>query len=428
MEGIYQMISHTFPKYTEFDPLVPVWCVTPNTDGCIHRFFDTTPFSPSGRFLAVTRFLQEDNLPVAGEKSEIVLVDLQSGEERIVAETYGWESQMGANINWGPDDNTLYFNNVDTTSWEPYIVKLNPHTREQSKLEGSIYRISPDGKYIISACPTRMRRTQDGYGVVIPDEHVPRNFGLRDDDGLYITDTSTGKQKLLVSIKDVFDRALPKIDKEYYEKGECYGFHCKFNPQGDRLLFTMRWYKEGQEDPWNMINKGLDYFVITMKPDGSDMYVAVGPEQWEKKGHHINWFPDGERLSMNLCLDGDKKMYLVEVNYDGTNLKKIIENVPGSGHPTVHPNGKQILTDAYKHEEVSRGDGTVPLRLIDLEEKGEQTIATINVDNPAIAVSGALRVDPHPAWDRTDQFIAFNGFYNGTRRVFVADIRSLLKK
>lgn len=29
-----------------------------------------------------------------------------------------------------------------------------------------------------------------------------------------------------------------------------------------------------------------------MKPDGSDIFVAVGPEQWERGGHHINWFPD----------------------------------------------------------------------------------------------------------------------------------------
>jgi len=33
-----------------------------------------------------------------------------------------------------------------------------------------------------------------------------------------------------------------------------------------------------------------------------------------------------------------------------------------------------------------------------------------------------------PAWDPTDQFIAFNGFYNGTRHVFVADMRDVIKK
>lgn len=426
---VRSMISETFPKYTEHHPLVPVWCVTPQTDGCLHRFFDTSPFSPSGRYLAVTKFPQENDLPKPGEMAEIIVVDLHTGEESKVAETNGWEPQLGANINWGATDQTLYFNNVDIKTWEPFIVQLNPFTGQQRRLEGSIYRISPDGKHIISASATRMRRTQFGYGVVIPDDRIPRNYGLVDDDGLYITDTNTGKQRLLISIREIFEKAQPKIDTEYYKQGECYGFHCKFNPQGDRILFSMRWMPKQAKEPWNMNRSGeLEYFVITMKPDGSDVYVAVGPEQWAKTGHHINWFPDGKRLSMNLCIDGDNELYLVECKYDGTNLKKITEKVLGSGHPTVHPNGKQILTDTYEHEKLAKGDGTVPLRWIDLETESEKTIISINVSHPATKNSVALRVDPHPAWDPTHQFIAFNGFYNGTRRVFVADLRSVLKE
>jgi hypothetical protein len=96
-----------------------------------------------------------------------------------------------------------------------------------------------------------MRRTQDGYGVIIPDERAPRNFGIQEEDSLFITDVTTGKRRLLVSIAEVFEQA--KIPRDKYEQGECYGFHCKYNPQGDRLLFTMR-------------------------ADGSDIAVAVGPE------------------------------------------------------------------------------------------------------------------------------------------------------
>jgi hypothetical protein len=420
------MISEAFPSYTEFNPLVPVWCVTPGKGACIHRFFDTSPFSPSGRYLAVLRMPREDRVNIPGEAAEIIVIDLQTGEERVVAETRGWEVQLGANINWGNEDTSLFYNDVDTESWEPFCVRLNVQTGVKIRLEGSIYRISPDGKTIISASVDRMRRTQDGYGVVLPDARVPRNFGLSKDDGLYVTDTETGKRKLLVSIHDVFERAQPAIPRASYEHGECYGFHCKFNPQGDRLLFTMRWYQPGHDQPWNMIGQGLDYWVITMRPDGSDMAVAVGPEQWRKGGHHINWFPDGERLSMNLCIDGDNKLYLAQVHADGTNLRKIINELPGSGHPTVHPDGVHILTDAYEGEPVSFGDGTVPLRWINVKEKTEKTIVRIRVGNPATAISSALRVDPHPAWDPEFKRIAFNGFVNGTRRVFVADLSSLI--
>ncbi|TLS49015.1 hypothetical protein FE782_27445 [Paenibacillus antri] len=414
-----------FPRYRDFDPLVPVWCVTPGKGGCIHRFFDTSPFSPSGKYLAVLRLPREDRLNLPGESADIVVVDLETGEERVVASTSGWEAQLGANLNWGSEDSALFYNDVDLETWEPFCVKLNFLTGEKRRLEGGIYRISPDGRTIVSASLERMRRTQDGYGVVLPDDRVPRNFGLREDDGLYATDVATGKRKLLASIRDVFDRAHPRIPRSRYEQGECYGFHCKFNPQGDRLLFTMRWYLTEEDQPWNMLPKGLDYWVVTMRPDGSDIAVAVGPELWRQGGHHINWFPDGERLSMNLRSEGDEELSLVQVNADGTGLRKIVDGVPGSGHPTVHPDGVHILTDAYENEKVSFGDGTVPLRWIDAKAGSEKTIVRINVGNPATSANTALRVDPHPAWDSQYKRVAFNGYVNGTRRVFVADLSAL---
>ncbi len=95
------MLSKSFPRYTDYNPRVPIWCVTPNRPGCIHRFFDTSPISPSGRYLAVFQLPFEDRQPEPGEPGSIILVDLQTGEDRLVADTCGWEPQMGANLNLG---------------------------------------------------------------------------------------------------------------------------------------------------------------------------------------------------------------------------------------------------------------------------------------------------------------------------------------
>ncbi|MCK9478643.1 MAG: oligogalacturonate lyase family protein [Firmicutes bacterium] len=419
-------ISDKFPKYTQFNPKIPVYCVTPN-EGGLHRFFDTSPFSPSGRYIAVLRFPQEKRQPTWGESAKVVLIDLHSGMEKVVYETMGWEPQLGANINWGISDNELYFNDTDTNTWMPFCVKLNPLTGEKQRLEGTIYHISPDGKHIISSCMRRMRRTQFGYGVMVPDEYVPRNFGFKKDDGLYITDTHTGKCRLMVSIKDVFDKAEPLIDKSKYEDGECYGFHCKYNPQGDKIMFSMRWFKTNDPQPWNMLyQRNVRYWIITMNSDGSNIKVAVGPDEWDKHGHHTNWYPNGKMLSMNLCIDGDGKMYLVKADYDGGNYGKILKTIPGSGHPTIHPNGRNILTDAYRAEPVSFGDGTVPLRFINIQNETEETVVRINVDNDAMEKYPSMRVDPHPAWAKNFRYVAFNGFVDGKRRVYIADFSSLL--
>lgn len=127
---------------------------------------------------------------------------------------------------------------------------------------------------------------------------------------------------------------------------------------------------------------------------------------------------------MNLAIDR-KEMRFVGVHADGSGLGKMLGNVLGSGHPTVHSDGRHLLTDAYAWEPFAFGDGTVPLRWIDLASGHEEAVVRINVRQPS--AESVLRVDPHPAWDRTWRYVTFNGFVNGTRRVFVADMTEMIE-
>lgn len=419
------MIHESFPRYTEFDPRAPVWCVTPNRSGCIHRFFDTSPISPSGRYLAVFQLPFEDRQPVPGETGNIVVIDLETGKERVVAETCGWEPQMGANINWGASDQELFFNDVDTENWQPFAWKLDPQTGKRQRMEGTVYHVSVDGRWLISANMTTMRKTQPGYGVRVPDESVRRNVGPADDDGFYLTDTVTGKRRLLVSIAEMFERADPPISLEDPERSEIYGFHSKFSPQSDRLMLSVRWFPAKDHSQWDLFKHDHDAVSmawITADLVGGPLYCSVGPEEWVKGGHHANWFPDGKRISMNLNIDRECLRF-VEVDAEGTNLRKMLDDVTGSGHPTVHPGGKHILTDTYTREGTAFGDGTVPLRWVDLETGDEEVIVRINTEQPC--EDSVMRVDPHPSWDRTWRYVTFNGFVGGTRRVFVVDMKDL---
>ena len=98
------------------------------------------------------------------------------------------------------------------------------------------------------------------------------------------------------------------------------------------------------------------------------------------------------------------------------------DDVVGSGHPTVHPDGRHVLTDAYVGEKVAYGDGTIPLRWIDLATGQEEALVRINAAQPCR--DNPMRVDPHPAWDRTWRYVVFNGFVGGTRRLFLADLQA----
>ncbi len=414
-------ISSNFPRYTEWEPQVPVWCVTPGEGRCFHRFFDTSPFSPSGRFLACLRMPSETRLPRPGETAEVVLVDLETAEEKVVAQTAGWEAQMGANINWGASDDELFFNDVDQQTWKPVTVKLQPHTGQSERFGRGVYHVSPDGKWALCCALEKMRRTQWGYGVMIPEDLVPVNWEIGEDDGLFLTDLTSGECRLLVSLGELM-KYVPEREKPALA-GHCYyGFHSKWAPTGDRILVTVR----GIAHPWALHFGGMGispihFYIFTLRPDGSDIQCITDATFWTRRGHHINFYPDGKALSMNHALNFEE-LRLVRCDVDGGNKRLILDDVLGSGHPTIHPDGRHLLTDCYQGEPMTFGDGTIPLRWLDLETGAEEHL--VRIDTKSASSNSILRIDPHPAWDNTWRYIAFNATPGGTRRVYVADLEA----
>jgi len=273
---------------------------------------------------------------------------------------------------------------------------------------------SNDGKKIASYNLIGSRYAQVGYGVIIPKKFARRNVGPVDDDGLFITDIKSGKTKRVVTIKEIYDRTMPSIAIPNPQDYEYYCFQVKWNPQGTRLLTTVQ---------WSPLKGGARLrSVITMNPDGSNIKTAVTPEQWAKGGHHINWMPNGEYLSMNLNVDGREGLELITVRYDGSEMKTVF--TPGSGHPSYHPKGLPlIITDAYPDESITKRNGTVPLRLLNVDSGKEELLTEVFVSN----TTGEFRIDPHPAWDRSGRFVIYNGYVGNTRNVFIADMKPFSK-
>lgn len=125
--------------------------------------------------------------------------------------------------------------------------------------------------------------------------------------------------------------------------------------------------------------------------------------------------------------DGTKDLDLVSVRYDGTQLRSL--HPIGSGHPSMHPRLPFIITDAYPREPVTRGDGTAPLRLIDLRTKTEVALAQVQLTTSDTAtLTSEHRIDAHPVWDATGRYIVFNGVHQNSRAVYIADVGEFLQK
>ena len=395
-------------------PLAPVKKVS--SGRVIHRFHDTSPLSPSGRYMALFRVPFEDRYPKPGESGEVILVDMNTGKERVVATSYGWEMQVGANVQWGGSDEELFYNDVDTTTWDAFAVKMNPLTGEKRKMGGTVFMSSLDGKKLLAHNLVNSVHAQSGYGVILPESLTAYNVGPVDTDGIFITDTETGKSKLLVSIKDIYERTTPSIKISNPQDYAYYCFKVMWNPQRTRIMTLVQFRPlEGGK---------RRIAIITMDPEGSNMRTAITPEQYAKGGHHMAWTADGDHISMNLEVDGKPGLEIITVRYDGTNLKTVYP--VGSGHPSFHPGGLPlIITDSYLHEPIAKGDGFVPVRLINTDTGEEQLLAYVFVPKTD---DSSFRVDPHPTWDRSGRYVIFNGFGDNTRCVYMADLKEIISQ
>src|SRR5690606_475144 len=146
-----------------------------------------------------------------GDWGEVVLIDRKTGDSTIIARTFGWEMQVGANVQWGKDDSQLFYNDVDTTTWEAVTVLYNPLTGAFRRLHGTMFMCTVDGSQLVGHNLRNSFYAQSGYGVIVPDAYRQRNIGPVGTDGIFVTDVATNETRCIATIADIYEKALPSL-------------------------------------------------------------------------------------------------------------------------------------------------------------------------------------------------------------------------
>lgn len=425
---------YDFKSFREGQYAVPVTRVTPGDGFYLHTFYDVCPWSPSGNFLAVTKFPYQGKKPQWGDIAEVCVIDLKQQRIKTVYQTKAWGFQLGANVQWGNSNDRFLYTN-DIIDGQPVCVRIDLEQSVVKAYAGAKYDISQDERSVIS--PNLLNMNIHQYGYAVPDGPAGAPFPFTKDDmgreGLWKTDLVKNEKKLLVPMQQFFEVAQ---DEEKYAGSTGYLFHSKFNKQNTRILQVFR---------AQVNNKGRNASLFSMNTDGSRLRQCLTAEKWNEvarlggSGNHPNWHPDGEHVIMN-CVPswlGFKDMLFCSFRFDGTDFKILSEKHMGSGHPSVAAGGKYLLADAYpKQTYVKAPDGEIAIRLVDLRSDRELILCTIPTDVgggvrqalPGDKLSGGSqhKLDPHPAWNRNYSQVCFNGAPDGKRQVFIADLFKVL--
>ncbi len=403
---------YAFRPWKAGKPLAPVMQVTPDEFSCVHTYFDVTPFSPSQRYLAVTRLPFDDRYPVLGDLAEVCVIDLHEQSIRTVYTTKCWGFQTGANVHWGATDRRLYAN--DVIDGRAVCVGIDLETSETVAYAGPLYTISPDESCVL-AFPHELRDvTQPGYGVPPKTLNTFASLppGASANEGIWRTNLKTNEKRLLVSLADV---AAKVPTPPPAEGGTFYFWHTKFNRQGTRLMQVLRYIHPDAPDVRNPM-------VFTFNPDGSGIcYVPKTGRVpvWNAGGGHPNWHGDGVHIIRNMEPDGGDTTRFVQARYDGTQFKVLCEKIKGGGHPSVEPRGKYLITD---DSDYTGGTAVAKLRLVDLIAEQERCVCTIpTIDKKALRDT-VFRLDGHPVWSRDYKKVSLQAAPSKKHQLFIVDL------
>ena len=432
-----ETINSLFERYDAANTGVSAWIVSnlgrvgPERGDTIHRFFDSSPFSPSGRFIAATRLPPPQySLDLTHHLASVVVIDLEQGKEQEVALTQAWGAQVGAHAKWGGSDDELFFNQVRKGGAIEGVLYGVESRRVMRVLPCPVYHATLDGKFTATPNLRKIRHTQFGYGVDYADAAdtslSPRHDGSANHnapktDGLFVNNVDAGTCRLLVSLHDFAVVAGLDVDHT-----PTYGFHVKWSYDGARLLFVMR-SLERSRGVHGMLSghRVRRQHLFVLRADGSGIrhllswsskeFDGVNDVDEKEEGmdcNHPNWVPNSYNVSINMKprsrvvatpwslivfdtnavlekqpMQNDTHVMQHQKVKNTIMLREVYS--PGSGHPNFALGGRFVVLDVYAKERhifgsykhaanastfsgrIGSGERYAPLRLVDIDLRRE---------------------------------------------------------
>lgn len=382
------------------------------TFGPQHTFFGyighvrTIPWNRSGRYVLALRSDFQDRMPQPGEAAEIVLLDARADfKPRVIERTRAWNFQQGTMFYWNPaaPETQFFFNDRDPQTHDVYCVLFDiakgKRIAEYRFADTPIGNggVAQRGGWWLGINYGRLARLRPVTGYPggrdwSASEKHPAN------DGIFKINVKTKEKRLLVSYRQMAEavRAVrPDVDQK-----DLFVNHTLWSRNDERIYFYVR-------GDFEVRGARLD-IPFTMKSDGSDLRPLA---------MHIGGHP--EWLSDNVLIGAvDKEQVLFDV------AKQAVTGRIGSPEIIPSPGGDIALSPDGKWFVNGYGQGGRNYyNLIRLADGAWTRTAGVNQGG---YLTGELRIDPAPDWNRTSTQLLVGGVAEDaakTRQLFLITIK-----
>jgi hypothetical protein len=404
--GLLSACKNRTPGESLADDGFPDFEVRRLTHGPKHHFFGyygITPWNKSQTHLLSLESDFQDHMPGPNDAAAIGLVDAKTGKYEKITETMAWNFQQGAFMHWNPlkpDLEILYNDRIDN---EIVSIFMDINSGKKRILPRPVNGISHNGKYALSLTYGRlgrMRKVVSYANVVDPYENDPHP----DKDGVFVMDLQTGESKLVVSIQQVYE--LLKDAHPELEHQHIWFNHTVFNKNDSRFFLLAR-SREGGDG-------SMETGMFTAGIDGSDLREVI---PYGTSVSHFDW-RNNEEIIATFKLDSDGRRHYHFV--DGVNEYRWLGkgDLDFDGHCTFSPDQKWIATDRKVKETLMQS-----ILLYNFETDATKTLATLSMKERKF-ITGELRCDFHPRWNRDGSAICFDALdeETGTRQMHLVEL------
>lgn len=365
-------------------------------------YYDKCPWNESGRYILGLETGFMDRPPSAADRADIGVIDLhEESVWRTIDHTHAWNWQQGCMLQWlgSASEHSVIYNICAGEHFAARVTDVDSGTWRQ--LPRPVYALTRDGRQALSVNFARIAATRPGYGYQGPPDPWARDPHPASD-GIYWMDVGSGYHSLIVSLDQIV-----KTDHAASMDGAMHWFnHLQFNPSGNRFLFLHRWVDSNGRRQTRM---------FTANPDGSGLacvadHGMVSHFDWRDDHHILAWARQ----------HGVGDHYFIFAD-PGGEAEILAEDVlTQDGHCSYSPDGRWLLTDTYPD-----GQGCRTLILFELSS-GRRIDAARFYAMPDIA-TGEIRCDLHPRWSRDGCRVCFDSVHEGSRQIYVLDVRSMVR-
>ena len=365
------------------------------TDPPKHHFFgyyEKSPWNGDESLLLTHETSFQDRRPTAADAAGICVIDDQTNECNRVAETYAWDFQQGAMLQWlGPSyDRKFIFNDRGDHGFVARMYDVD--TDRIQTVDHPVYAVTSDGRTGFTLDYARLDYTRPGYGYAPVDDRAEPEPHAHDE-GVYRVDLNDGSSELLVSLS-----TLATFDPVHSHRyGMHWVNHIQLSPHDEQVAFIHR--SETPDD-----RRWLDRLFV-MKPDGSNLQLLHSGFV-----SHYDWRTDEELLAWTDHNGTAFYRYHMDGSVDSMNRGVL----PPDGHCSFSPDGEWLLLDSFPDERRHRG-------LFIYQWERAELINLASVYSPPVELS-SLRCDLHPRWDRSGKRICFDSTHEGSRQLYVLDL------